>query len=180
MKKLILGLLLAFSVPAMAASYQAKDGNGVLQYFQAGGSGSSGTPYVVQHQLVDSAGANVATVTSAGAVKVDATSTTQPIVQTIPSGLLMTNINDTSNGTFTVVSSSGSTVIRPYKIIVTANNYDTFTLKYSGTTFLGPMYGSFVLDLFPLTFPSGAGNNLTLTKGSASTPVTVTVIYTQQ
>lgn len=102
MQRRFLALLLAallFGVQSAAFGYyQVKDGNGVLQDFGASGSGTSGSPFVVQHQLLDAAGSNVATVGSDGSVKVDNSSHTQPVSAT-QSGTWTVQPGNTANTT---------------------------------------------------------------------------------
>jgi hypothetical protein len=94
------------------------------------------------------------------------------------------NVNDNSNATFTVISGAANQYVRLHRLIVTCSTADNITLKFGDTTIVGPIYmganSVLIIDFHPLRLVTAVNENVTLTKGSSTTPVTAFAQYTQE
>lgn len=93
------------------------------------------------------------------------------------------NVNDTSNATFTAIAAVSSKALRVQKFGVSIETADTITIKNDTTTIWGPLYlgatANGFLDIDPNLLKTSPGNALKITKGTASTKVTVYGIYNE-
>lgn len=95
-----------------------------------------------------------------------------------------TNVNNSADATFTVLAAQANQITRIHRLLISANVADTITLKFGGTTVMGPLNiganGNMILDLYPLRLKTGTNEAIEITKGNASTNVTAFMQYTQE
>lgn len=93
-------------------------------------------------------------------------------------------VEDNSNATVTLISGLTGRSINLYRIIIMAATADTVTVRCGTTQKMAKLYlgANSGLDaaIFPFYVRCGAGEALTLVKGSASTAIGATFWYTQQ
>lgn len=94
---------------------------------------------------------------------------------------------DTGSTTCTVISNSSTQSISIAQMILSVSTGDNLTLKCGSTTMIGPLYlgatsgltQDFKLQNRAYSEVCAPGNNVTVTKGTASTPLTVWMDYDQ-
>lgn len=93
-------------------------------------------------------------------------------------------IEDSSNASVTLVSAVTGQYVSIYKYVLSTSGADNFYLKCGSTQKTAKIYlgdnSGLDTTYYPLYIRCGSGEALTLTKGTASTPIGISLWFTQQ
>ena len=95
------------------------------------------------------------------------------------------NVNDNSNTTFTAVAGAANRYTRLHRLVLSCSTADNLTVKFGTTAVLGPVYmganSILILDFESYVLgPTAVNEDIKITKGTNTTPVTVFAQYTQE
>jgi hypothetical protein len=97
---------------------------------------------------------------------------------------LIANINNTTTTNITVVSAQTNKQIRLYGLLLSTATADTLTVKCGSRNQLGPIYlgatsGVSFMPFYPIRVQCNSNEALIISKGIATTPVSITAVYSQ-